>query len=376
MSEIVEETKAFSTFRVLNGQASAGEQDQLFRNMAQLFSHVSERCDDEQVAQYDEVLCRLAGLVEEKARAHVAGVLARLDRAPGSVVVKLANDTINVARPLLEFSNVLSDDDLIDIVENHSDEHCEAIAARESIGARVGEAIVDKGGKASVVKLVSNKNATFGEVTLEKLVRRASNDRVLATGLRGRNDIDWERIRSEISAAGGKVLEQLGLLEDTKDPKTLGTVSAVVYNRIRNSVGFTAQEWKLAWNQVKALSDRRQLNASALLRFTRFGYGHHAAAALTMELRIPPEVLVKWLATQDYVAFTVACKAYGMSAELFEGIITVVPWRDFPTVEQINKVCAQFEAISEKEASGIFDLWRAHAFRKRMPPEVQQRGAA
>src|SRR3569833_3149448 len=52
--------RAFSTFRVLNGDANILERDQLFRNMAQLYSYVSDRCDDEQVSQYDEVLCQLA----------------------------------------------------------------------------------------------------------------------------------------------------------------------------------------------------------------------------------------------------------------------------------------------------------------------------
>src|SRR6185312_7624158 len=116
MTETEDATRAFSTFRVLNGDANIVERDQLFRNMAQLFSYVSDRCDDEQVAQYDEVLCQLAELVEVEARAHVAKLLAPLDRAPGNVVNKLANDSIEVAQPLLEFSNVLNDDDLIDIV--------------------------------------------------------------------------------------------------------------------------------------------------------------------------------------------------------------------------------------------------------------------
>ena len=58
--------RAFSTFRVLNGDSNILERDQLFRNMAQLYSYVSDRCDDEQVAQYDEVLCQLAELVEGK----------------------------------------------------------------------------------------------------------------------------------------------------------------------------------------------------------------------------------------------------------------------------------------------------------------------
>ena len=138
MSELDEGQRAFSSFRVLNGDDNHSERDQLFRNMAQLFSYVSDRCDDDQVAQYDEVLCQLAELVEAEARAHVAKLLAPLGRAPGTVVVKLANDDIEVAKPLLEFSNVLSDDDLIDIISRQSEEHRVAIAGRANVPERVG----------------------------------------------------------------------------------------------------------------------------------------------------------------------------------------------------------------------------------------------
>ena len=62
--ETADTARAFSTFRVLNGDDNIVERDQLFRNMAQLYSYVSDRCDDEQVAQYDDVLCQLAELVE------------------------------------------------------------------------------------------------------------------------------------------------------------------------------------------------------------------------------------------------------------------------------------------------------------------------
>src|ERR1700712_4771928 len=141
--EMEDGQRAFSTFRVLNGDANILERDQLFRNMAQLYSYVSDRCDDEQVAQYDEVLCQLAELVETEARAHVAKLLAPLERAPGTVVVRLANDTIEVAQPLLEFSNVLSDDDLIEIAAKQSEAHRLAIAGREVVTERVGEAIVE-----------------------------------------------------------------------------------------------------------------------------------------------------------------------------------------------------------------------------------------
>jgi hypothetical protein len=365
MSELDQGQRAFSSFRVLNGEENHSERDQLFRNMAQLFSFVSAQCDDEQVAQYDEVLCQLAELVEVEARVHVAKLLAPLERAPGTVVVKLANDDIEVARPLLEFSNVLSDDDLIDIISTHGEAHRMAIASRVNVPERVGEAIVQHGGTSSVVRLVRNPTAEFDADTLRKLVARARLDAEIAHDLRARTEIDWSSLRGQIDEAAGKVLEALGDVDTHVDPIAAGKVNAVVYNRMRNRAGFSATEWKLAYNQVKALSDRKQLDERALARFARFGYGHHAAAALTVILRVEPEVFVKWLAGQDYVAITVALRAAGLTSELFGSIVGILPWRDLPTEMDKRNVLARFEAISRDEALGIFELWRAHSFRKR-----------
>lgn len=369
MSELDQGERAFSSFRVLNGEHSHTEREQLFRNMAQLFSYVSDRCDDEQVAQYDEVLCQLAELVEVEARAHVAKLLAPLERAPGTVVVKLANDDIEVAKPLLEFSNVLSDDDLIDIIARQSEEHRVAIAGRSTVPERVGEAIVEHGERSSVVRLMRNSNAELDKATLEKLVERAVRDVELAADLRNRPEIDWKTLRGEIDNVASKVLENLGQVDRGFDPVAAGKVNAVVYNRMRNRAGFSANEWKVAYNQVKALSDRKQLDDRALARFARFGYGHHAAAALTVILSVAPEVFVKWLASQDYVAITVALKAAGLSGDLFEAIVATLPWRDMPSEADKKMVASRFEALDKEEALGIFELWRAHSFRKRAVSE-------
>jgi hypothetical protein len=364
--------RAFASFRVLNGDDNHSEREQLFRSMAQLFTYVSDRCDDDQVAQYDEVLCQLAELVEVEARAHVAKLLAPLERAPGTVVLKLANDDIEVARPLLEFSSVLSDDDLIDIVSRQSEDHRVAIAGRSSVNERVGEAIVEHGGTASVVRLVRNNGAEFDRATVERLVERATRDPEIAADLRGRTDIDWKSLRGEIDEAAGKVLQSLGEVEKRFDPVAAGKVNTVVYNRIRNRAGFNAQEWKVAYNQVKGLADRKQLDDRALARFARFGYGHHAAAAMAVLLRVPPEVVVKWLAGQDYVAITVALRAGSLSKELFEAIIATLPWRDLPTDDAKRMMKSRFGALDSEDAKHIFELWRAHSFRKRAISEERQ----
>jgi hypothetical protein len=68
---------------------------------------------------------------------------------------------------------------------------------------------------------------------------------------------------------------------------------------------------------------------------------------------------------QDYVAITVALRAAGLSSELFGAIVGALPWRDLPTEADKTNIRARFEALSQDEARGIFELWRAHAFRRR-----------
>ncbi|KQN70064.1 DUF2336 domain-containing protein [Devosia sp. Leaf64] len=372
MSGFEEGHRAVANIRRLNGENGKSERDKLFRNMARLFSYVSDRCDDQQLAQYDEALCLLAELVELEARAHVARVLAPLKRAPSTVVLKLANDDIEVARPLLEFSNVLCDDDLIDIIQNQSEAHRAAIAGRAVVAERVGAAIVEHGETESVLQLVRNAKAELGRATLEKLVALAADHADLAEDLRNRSDIDWKSLRGEIESAADKVLETLAESEGHFDPVTADKINAVVYKRMRNRAGFNSQEWKQAYNQVRALSERRQLDDRALARFARFGYGHHVAASISVLLRVQPEIVVKWLASQDYAAITVALRSAGFTAELFTALTPTLPWRDLPTPEHEAMMASRFKVLDEAEARNIFELWRTHGFRRRnAAPEPQ-----
>jgi len=355
-----EELSAFGSFRALGSDANEVERQQLFKNVAQLFSFVCERCDDDQVEQYDEILCQLAELVEVEGRAEVAKMLAPLERAPGTVVVKLANDKIEVAQPILEFSNVLSDDDLIEIVGAKSEAHRSVIAGRKLVPERVGDAIVVHGGNDSVGKLIGNNNAKLGDATLARLLNKADIDIQIIENLRGRQDIDWQKIQGKIGEASKAVLDKLAEINLPSDQTSLDQAKAVVFNRIQNRAGFNANSWRISWNQVKAMGDRKQLDEQSLVRFCRFGYGHHFGAAMASMLNLKQEVFVKWLAKQDYRAVVVAARCIGMSPEVLEQGLMILPWRNLPSLEDIESTKARFEELDKGEAREIFNLWLRH----------------
>ena len=91
---------------------------------------------------------------------------------PHDVAVQLAKDIDEVALPILEFSEVLTDNDLIDIVRNTAEGKQQAIARRDGLSGSVSEALVDTDNPAVVEVLVGNTSAAISDSTLNRVVDR------------------------------------------------------------------------------------------------------------------------------------------------------------------------------------------------------------
>ncbi|MCG8695878.1 MAG: DUF2336 domain-containing protein [Minwuiales bacterium] len=89
---------------------------------------------------------------------------------PHDVVKGLAGDVAEVALPVLEFSQVLSDDDLIEIVRSQPEGHQIAVAKREGVSESVSEALADTNSEEVVATLMENDNAEIGEKTFQKVL--------------------------------------------------------------------------------------------------------------------------------------------------------------------------------------------------------------
>ena len=91
---------------------------------------------------------------------------------PRDVAMSLAKDVDTVALPVLQFSEVLSDDDLLEIVHSQGAAKQMAIAGRSTVSKFVSEALVATDNEEVVTKLVSNVGAEIGDQSLERVVER------------------------------------------------------------------------------------------------------------------------------------------------------------------------------------------------------------
>lgn len=110
-----------------------------------------------------------------RVRRSLADAIRHMFHVPHDIAAGLARDPERrVAAPVLRHSPVLTDDDLIDIVEDGAADWAhQAIASRDNVSERVSAALVDAGATPTVTRLLKNESADIGDPALETIVKRA-----------------------------------------------------------------------------------------------------------------------------------------------------------------------------------------------------------
>jgi uncharacterized protein (DUF2336 family) len=111
-----------------------------------------------------------------KVRHALADALKDSPNLPHDVALALANDVESVAIPVLQFSSVLSEADLIDIVRSGAPSKQVAIAGRAEVSNAVAGELLNTGNNAAVAKLVGNPGAALDEAQLDLAATRFGSD--------------------------------------------------------------------------------------------------------------------------------------------------------------------------------------------------------
>ncbi len=130
----------------------------------------------------EEIFRVLVKDAEVRVREALAQNLKENANVPHDVALSLAKDVDSVALPVLQFSEVLSDEDLVELVRTSQDsEKQKAIAQRSTVSEKVSDALVETKNEDVVTSLVSNVGANISEGSLQKVVdHMGSSERVQA----------------------------------------------------------------------------------------------------------------------------------------------------------------------------------------------------
>lgn len=107
---------------------------------------------------------------EIRVRRALSETLKENPDVPHDVALALANDVGEVAEPVLESSEVLTDEDLISIIRTKPEPYQLAVARRAFVSESVSDALVDTQNENVVATLVANDGAMISEPTMQRVL--------------------------------------------------------------------------------------------------------------------------------------------------------------------------------------------------------------
>lgn len=235
-----------------------------------------------------EIFLTLARQAEREVRKVLSEKLAQAEWAPAALVNILALDEIEIARPILEFSPVMQDEDLLRVLIEASLEHQIAVARRPRISGRVADAVIDRAEPAVLMALTTNRTA---EISADGVRRLVEHSRRVAA-LRGpltRHPLLTEPLAEQLYTWVGTALRQAIAARFTVDEQALG---AAVHDAVRvvmrpdsneRDTVNQADRDEMERRLIDKLQSAGQLRAGLLIRAIRekrLGLFSHGLAAL------------------------------------------------------------------------------------------------
>lgn len=168
-----------------------------------------------------EVLERLAQDQLTRVRQILAEEIKASPHIPKSIIDRLARDVeLVVAAPILEYSPLLADKDLLEIIAQGAIEGAlPAIARRAALSAQVCDAVVASLDVPAVAALLGNPSAQIREDTLDQIIDQAARIREWQGPIVMRADLSVRAVRRVAGFVTSSLLRQLqerrGLDEET-----------------------------------------------------------------------------------------------------------------------------------------------------------------
>ena len=205
--------------RLLANDENEDVRAELAVKIARLMPGLSERESSHIFALTIETLECLARDAAVRVRAILAEEIKGLDCVPRDIALILARD-VNaiVAAPILQYSPLLSDADLIEIIAcGQIQQVLTAIASRKPLNEDVSDHLVQSLNVPAVAALLVNHDARIRKETMEQIVEQAEEINAWHMPLALRADLSARAIRRIGSLVGASILERLAARNDLCD---------------------------------------------------------------------------------------------------------------------------------------------------------------
>ena len=213
----------------------------------------------------EDIFRKLVKDVELRVREALAAHLKNSPDLAHDVAVALARDVDSVSLPMLKFSEVLTDEDLIEIVRDRVETKQVAIAQRSSVSTRVADVLIDIGNEKAVARLVGNEGARLTEQALGRVMSEYEQSEAVSDSLARRPNMPASISAQLVEALSERLQEFMQQKHDVSPDVASNLILQARERATMSLVEYGSTDTELD-NLIEQLIRKERLSASLLLR--------------------------------------------------------------------------------------------------------------
>jgi uncharacterized protein (DUF2336 family) len=337
---------------------SVAAREALTATVTDLFFARGNVLTDRERALMSEILRQLINDIESSVRRALAEKLAQYKEAPRDLVLALANDEIVVAQSILIHSEVLCDEELIEIIHHRTLEHQLAVAMRKSLNEPVSEALVETGNIDVIARLLENHGARISRETMAYLVEQSQRVDRYQNPLLRRPELDPNLARRMywwVSAALRRhILDHFPVKPSDFDDALEATAGELAQA--------AAEQPRRADELVESLARIETITPHLLVETLRHGEIALFEAMLAKLTGIKPLLIRRLLFERGGEALAIACRVIDIETPTFASIYLLSrkarPNEPPPPRGEISRILGFYETMSAEAAAQVVSTWQ------------------
>lgn len=262
-----------------------------------------------------DILIELMRQAEVDFRQALAEQLSVMENVPLRLILQLANDRIEVARPVLQKSEALGEFDLLYIIKSKTAEYWQEIARRKTLSDSVIDTLADTGDFETALALAENMEITLTQRAVVVLSDLAQGSDILSMPLLRREEITadiaerlYEHVSQDIRDFIAKNYEI--------DPSVIDRAVAQVRQESADNAakpvsgGGAVRSQDYMMDAARAFRDKGMLNTKLMLRTLRRGHLRSFVAQFAVFTELPVQTVEEIIHQGTGQKLAVACRAF------------------------------------------------------------------
>lgn len=323
-------------------ETSSEKRRELLLGLTDLFLEGMDNIADRESHLFGDVVCRILDDVVMEARRDLAQRVADFDNLPPDVARKLASDVIEVALPVLERSNQLSDKDLIAIAEENSQAHLMAISRRAELREQVTDILVRRGEQGVLHSLTANCGAHISDKGFGVLAARAEGDETLQENLIGRPDMPVAAARRLEGLLQGELKQRLKTMNSVAMRDDFEKYVARAKNRLENALRDSHEQRLEVRLLISAIRDEHLSLSEGVKKLAKENRPVHLGWLISDTADIPEAVVSNAIGKENGVPIAVMCKALELSEDSFRAVALMRCRRHRRNASEADRLVEQF----------------------------------